>query len=363
MRTLLVTLEFPPFFGGISNYYGNICRYWPHQDLNKIFVLNNNDKKLVNPAFLFCKWLPSFWAIYQAIKKEKINHVIVGHILPLGTVVWLLSLFMDFDYTIIMHGMDFAFTRRIPRKTKLADRILTKAAAIICGNNYLARQVRSSLSEIESRKIYVVNAGIDDQVPPSEEIGSELIKNYRLADKFVLFSIGRLVMRKGFDQVIELMPDLIRSYPQLYYFIAGTGPDEKILKKIAADNSHIIFLDQVDESEKWAWLKICDTFIMPARNIDGDYEGFGIVYLEANLCGKPVIAGDSGGVADAVLDGSTGLLVNPLSKDEIRKAIELMITDTDLRKKLGESGKKRAVNKFRWPEQVRLIFDIVRSVR
>lgn len=95
---------------------------------------------------------------------------------------------------------------------------------------------------------------------------------------------------------------------------------------------------------------------MPARSINGDFEGFGIVYLEANLYGKPVIAGCSGGVSDAVINNKTGLLVNPENISEIAKAIKELIGNPEKRINLGKFGRERAINDFSWATQIKNLY-------
>ena len=356
MKTLLFTLEYPPFHGGVANYYGNLVKYWPKPD--NIFVLNNNDGTLINERLPFLKWLPALTSLYQTIKAEKINHVIVGHILPLGTVAWIVNKITQTPYSVILHGMDFTYAQRSWRKARLAKKILNKADNIICVNNYLAEQVKNFIDN-SSGKIVVVNPGVTLTRPADNNLINQLKAAYSLANKTILLSLGRLVLRKGFDQVIELMPELQKKYPNLYYFIAGAGPDEILLKELAHKNEHIIFLDQISDEEKFAWLNLCDIFIMPSRHIDGDYEGFGIVYLEANLAGKPVIAGQSGGVGDAVINGLNGLMVAPENIGEISQAIIKLAQNPDLRRKLGEQGRTRAINEFNWEKQINKIYKAI----
>ena len=94
---------------------------------------------------------------------------------------------------------------------------------------------------------------------------------------------------------------------------------------------------------------------MPSRQIKEDFEGFGIVYLEANLCSKPVIAGDSGGVRDAVKNGINGLLVNSENIEEITEAVIKLAKDKNLREKLGRQGKERVIKEFNWEKQTKKI--------
>ncbi len=365
-KTLLFTLEYPPFKGGVANYYDNIVKHWPNQ--GEISVLNNNDGKLINARLPFLKWLPSVFELRGAVKKEKINHILVGHILPLGTVALLNKKLSGIPYSLILHGMDLTLALKSGRKRWLAKKILKNASNIICASSFTAGLAREVAGEKEAGRVEVVNPGVDNQLSIiNYQLSIELKNKYNLSNKIILFSIGRLVKRKGFDKVIEAMPAILKEVPNLVYAIAGTGPDEEYLKSLFKNaplikgDGGIIFLGKITDEEKWAWLDLCDIFTMPSRQIGDDFEGFGIVYLEASLFGKPIVAGRSGGVEDAVLDNETGILINPESTGEIANAIIKLSKDENLRKKLGETGKKRAEEEFNWGKQVKKIYDIIKK--
>jgi phosphatidylinositol alpha-1,6-mannosyltransferase len=109
-------------------------------------------------------------------------------------------------------------------------------------------------------------------------------------------------------------------------------------------------LENVGDDELPSMYGMCDVFVMPSRADLGacDVEGFGIVYLEANACGKPVIAGKSGGIADAVLDGETGLLVPPDSPETLADSICRVLTHEEYAERLGRQGRERAIREFSW---------------
>lgn len=364
MKTLLFTLEYPPFKGGVANYYGHVAQYWPLGE--SISVLDNNRGELMGSGKLgHWEWLKAVPILRRRIKHDQIDYVLVGQILPLGTAVWLLSLIQPIRYAVFLHGMDLAYAWRTPRKRRLATRILRRADRIIAANSYVSSQLLNYLPELKDR-MSVVNPGIDGEAPPvAEGALNEMREHYHLQGQTVLFSLGRLVKRKGIDitiQALELIPEpLINS---LRYFIAGTGRDEMYLKKLVPERfkEKIIFLGVINEEEKWRWLNLADIFIMPSRNIVGDFEGFGIVYLEANLCAKPVIAGRSGGVADAVCDNLNGLLVNPESPEDVKEAIIKLALDPNLRTELGRQGQARATHNFHWEKQVAEIFRIISQI-
>ena len=376
MNTLLFTLEYPPFYGGVANYYGNLVKYWP-ANAGKIFVLSQINKfqefkNTPNDVFyadllgapIWPRWIWSFFYLWRVVKSKNIDHIIVGHILPLGIVAYYFSRFLGMPYTVVLHGMDFTFSQATKRKEKISKKILNQAKNIICANSYTASLVKDILSEETKKKVRVVNPGINLNVPfITKGEKQSLIEKYHLEDKIVLFSIGRLVKRKGFDKVIEVMPNILSTIPNLCYVLAGTGKDEKYIKEKASDIKNIIFLGKISEREKWTWLSLCDIFIMPARNCSSDFEGFGIVYLEAGLMSKPVIAGDSGGVRDAVLGDKTGILVNPNNNSQIISAIIRLAQDQNLRHKLGQKGRERTIKQFNWRDKAKEFAEIIYNIR
>lgn len=367
MNVLLFTLEYPPFKGGVSNYYENLVSHWPEQD--NIFVLTNGKIKYSDDGrvqyralisrFIYPKWILGIFYLSYNLIFNKINHILVGHILPLGLIACTISKFTKINYSTIIHGMDFTFALKKKRKRFFSKLILKNSQKIICGNNYVADMVKDFLGKDYFSRIITVNPGINNQIERDDDLIQEIKQKYNLKNKLVLFSIGRLVKRKGFDKVVGLMEQINEAIPNLQYVLAGTGPDEDYIKNCEISPSRVIYIDKLSDEEKWSWLSLCDIFIMPSRNINGDFEGFGIVFLEANLAGKPVIAGNSGGVGDAVQDQCSGLLVNPESEEDIKKAIIKLASNEDLRIKLGLMGQKRAIKEFNWPKQINKIYQAI----
>jgi phosphatidyl-myo-inositol dimannoside synthase len=359
MNILLFTLEYPPFKGGVAKYYEAIVKNWPD---NNIFVLNNNDNCLINNKLPFLKWLPGILKLKKEIKEKNIKHVIVGNILPLGTASLLISKFFKINYSVILHGTDIMYALKSKRKKILTKLILKKADKIICNSSYVKKITSDFLNKKYDNKIFVINPGVNSVffTEKHDKIKKAIIKKYNLKNKKVLFSIGRLIKRKGVDKVLEIFPKIAKKHPDIVYAVAGIGEDEKYLRSLAPDNKKIIFLGSVSEEEKWAWMDLCDIFIQPAREEKGNFDGFGIVYLEAGIFKKPVIAGNSGGVRDAVKDMKNGLMVNPESKKEIKNAILKLIEDEKLSVNLGKRGKERLKN-FLWKDKAKEMFNIINS--
>lgn len=361
MRILLFTIEYPPFYGGVANYYFNVKKYWPKPE--EILVLDNNNGELINKKCWFLKWLPSVWKLFKTIKAENINHILVGHILPLGTSAYLINRLLKTDYSIFLHGMDLTYALKSWRKKWLVKKILLKAKNIICVNSYVAGLAINFLPEIKN-KITIINPGIEKPAIYNQQIASDIKNKYALENKIILFTIGRLVKRKGVDKVLESLPEVIKAVPNLKYFIIGRGEEENDYRLRISNyglEKFVEILTNISDEEKYTWLDLGDIFIMPAREISGDVEGFGIVYLEANIYGKPVIAGDSGGVRDAVIDGLNGLLVNPENINEITNTIVKLAKDENFRKQMGETGRIRAESEFNWKNQVEKIYNLFKN--
>jgi phosphatidylinositol alpha-1,6-mannosyltransferase len=361
MKTLFFTLEYPPFHGGISTMYAEIVAHWPNDGRSAIEVIDNSGGKLVAGHIPVWKWLKSFPYVLNAIKKRRPDHVIIGHILPLGTVVYMACRLTRTPYSIILHGMDLASALKNPRKKLLARIILSGATVAVCSNGF----VRRLLDDFSGGRVpsITVNPGIADHEMPSPDEIRSFRTERSLDGKIIGLTICRLVKRKGIDKMIKALPLILEHIPNFEYVIGGAGPDEDYLK--ACVNSldpavlqRVRFLGPVKEDEKWMWLSACDMFAMPSRLIGGnDIEGFGIVYLEAAIAGKPVIAGDSGGIRDAVLDGRTGLVVDGDRTEAVAEAVVQLCLDPDLRSRLGSRGRERALREFNWSVQSRKIFD------
>jgi phosphatidylinositol alpha-1,6-mannosyltransferase len=166
----------------------------------------------------------------------------------------------------------------------------------------------------------------------------------------VLLSVGRLVARKGFDVVLDSVAALNHRYPDLRYVLLGDGPERQRLQARAAAlgiSDRIVMLGRADDAMKWAAYERCDLFVMPNRALGGtDWEGFGIVFVEAARAGRAVVAGNSGGVADAVAHGETGLLVDAEDPIALTAALETLLEDDRLRRRMGDAARQRAGDVF-----------------
>lgn len=348
MKTLLVALEFPPAVGGVETYYGNIVKHWPEP----IQVITNTESALISPFLPIFGWLRGLFTVKAQIQRHRPDWILGGEILPIGTILYILSFFYRFKYVIFFHGLDFSLACRRRRKHFLMKRILTKAQLIICANRYTLEEVKKYYPHIA--RVEVVNPGVDvDMVSPSSVV--------KTPDRFELITVGRLVKRKGVDMTLQAVAQLKPLIPELHYTIIGNGPDKEYIQDIIRElriESSVTLVTDASDSDKINYLNQSDIFVMPTRDINGDYEGFGIVYLEAGLYKKPVIAGRSGGVEDAVNNNVNGLLVNGEDYTEIAQAIIRLYNDEALRIRLGQAGYERSLESS-WQKRVTTIHTLL----
>lgn len=363
-KILIATIEFPPQRGGVANYLAGLAGVLP---LGKVAVLaekyggtENFDAKLsykiyrkkliVN--FLWPKWLPMIWYLWRTARRERAEAILVGQVLPVGTAAMILNKFFKIPYFVSCHGMDILTAAASPRKKKLLNKILEQASGVIANSEFTKNELMK-LGVPENKNTIIYPCVTDVTAIEPEKI-FEIKNRLGLADKKIILTIGRLVARKGQDKMIEAMPKILARVPNAIYVIVGDGSDKENLKYriegLKLENE-VLLVGEVSGEKKKAFYQLCDVFVMTPRRIGPDVEGFGTVYLEANQFGKSVVAGRSGGVAEAVVDGVTGLIVNSEDINQIAEAVIRLLVDKNLADKLGAAGKERAEKEFRWKTQ------------
>ncbi len=226
---------------------------------------------------------------------------------------------------------------------------LRNADMIICVSRFTRDKLIKKHS-IPPSKLRILNPCVDTDKFKPQNKNPELVKKYNLEGKKVILSVGRLSAQeqyKGHDTVILSLKKIIEEVPEAVYLIVGDGDDRMRLENMAEElglKEHVIFAGFVPENLLVDYYNLCDVFVMPSKFgvKDGRYmgEGFGIVYIEAQSCGKPVIAGRYGGSSDAVLHGETGYLVHPENSNEIAERIINILKNKRLSKRMGRKARE-----------------------
>jgi glycosyltransferase involved in cell wall biosynthesis len=177
-------------------------------------------------------------------------------------------------------------------------------------------------SNVRKRKITLLPNAIHAEWYGMRPKNPDLIRRYGIENKRILMTLGRLVSSeryKGFDEVLDIIPDLVAEFPDLLYMIVGDGSDKGRLEQRVADmglGDYVRFTGRISENEKADHFRLADAYVMPSRG-----EGFGFVLLEAMACGVPVVASALDGGREAILDGAMGTLVDPDDPQDIRRGI------------------------------------------
>lgn len=220
-------------------------------------------------------------------------------------------------------------------------RNLLRADAIIAVSRFTQRTLIEELG-LPPERIHLIENAVDTIkfTPGSDNIAFR--KKWGVVGKRLVVGVGRLVPRKGFDQTIRGWQDVAAQHPAAHLMIVGDGPQRAELQQLiesAGLQEHITLTGPLSDADLLAAYRSADLFIMPNRTMpDGDTEGFGLVFLEANACGRAVIGGKAGGAVEAVRDDETGLLVDGNSVAEIAAAISRLLADKELLKHLEKGG-------------------------
>jgi phosphatidylinositol alpha-1,6-mannosyltransferase len=244
---------------------------------------------------------------------------------------------------------------------RVLRRVYNQSLAIIAISEF----TRDTLAKhgIAPERIEVIHPGAPPAIPIPAEEAEALRYGYVLEEKRVILAVGRLIERKGHRTLIEAMPKILAKVPNAHLVIVGQGPMMSPCSRLAQQSGireHVTFTGPLDDAEVRGLYSLCDVFALPTgTGVGGQVEGFGLVFAEAHAYGKPVVAGRSGGVVEAVLDGKTGLLVEPDDAGAVANAIVTVLRDDVLAARLGESGRKRVESELNWATFTRKLLAIV----
>jgi phosphatidylinositol alpha-1,6-mannosyltransferase len=255
------------------------------------------------------------------------------------------------EYVVFAYGYEFEKVRKSFFMRYLYVNIYSRARSVICCSEEVKR--RLAVFGVPARNIEVLYPAVDlDRYQP-RPVPARFLEEKGIAGKKVLLTVGRLVERKGHDRVIAALPKISREFPETIYCVVGIGPHEQALREASRRHgveSRVRFLGKLGSDDLVLMYNAADIFLMPSREISGGghIEGFGIVFLEANACAKPVIGGNSGGVLEAIRAGETGFIVDPESPDEIADRVLELLRDPARARDMGRAGLRWAREEFDW---------------
>ena len=359
-RVLLVTNDFPPRPGGIQSFlYGLVSRLpaddvvvytsqwrgWQDWDAAQPFRVVREDTSVLLPT-------PSVRRrASQLLREHECDVVWFGAAAPLGLLADGLKSAGAQRVVATTHGHEAGWTL-VPGARQLLRRIASNVDVLTYLGDYTRMRLAPAVGADNVGKLQRLAPGVDAEVfRPG--VGEERRAHLGLADRPVVVCVSRLMPRKGQDTLVRALPSVQRSVPDAALLLVGGGPYRSRLESLAADmgvSESVVLTGTVPWGELPAYYCAGDVFAMPCRTRLGgaDVEGLGIVYLEASACGLPVIAGDSGGAPDAVVEGETGYVVDGRSVDEVASTVTALSTDNRLRQEMGDQGREWVGRAWSW---------------
>ena len=374
-RILFISTTFPPIIGGSAIVYENLCR---SANGAIVALAANNEYETGNPLAGTAEYdrrceypiyrvkmlhmttvtrrgrFASLWSRLSDLLlmtmmllttltiawRERINVICLGDLVYGGWLVFPLKNLFRFKVVFYIHGEEIT-TRSGALFDEWRAKFLNHADAIVSVSNF-TRDSMTRLMGIAPTKITVIANGVNLDRFQVRVPAPDLAARYGVEGKRVLLTVGRLVPRKGMDRLVEAMPLVLRDCPDAHLLVAGEGPLRATLSELIRTHkleAHVTLLGAVSDEALSDLYALADVFALPNRDMpDGDTEGFGLVFLEANASGKPVVAGRAGGAVDAVTDGVNGLTIDGTDIPAIAGALVRLLTDPVLYAKLVQGG-------------------------
>ncbi len=359
-RTLLITNDFPPRAGGIQSYVQALAERlpadrlvvyapaWPGAadfDAAQQFEVVRHPGSLMLPV-------PSVARRSRAlIDEHRLDAVWFGAAAPLALLAPTLRRAGVARVVASTHGHEVGWSM-LPVARQALTSIGRHVDVVTFVSRYARARIATALGPLAA--LEYLPAGVDTEVFTPDPVGRRRIRTtLGIGDRPVVVCISRLVARKGQDMLIRALPEILRRVPDAVLLIVGDGPDRISLRRLAAElgvADQVIFAGGVPWLELPAHYAAGDVFAMPCRTRGGglDVEGLGIVFLEASAMGLPVVAGDSGGAPEAVLEGETGTVVAERDVPEIARAVAGLLTDRDRAARWGNAGREWIQGHWNW---------------
>ncbi len=378
-KILIISLEFPPYVGGVATYVHDLAEALdPEKTVvlapagKDAFTTNQQKldwdkgkkykiirKKLLFPKFIWPRWTRLLWHVWRIVKKEKIEIIFVQHVLPVGYAGVVMKKLFKIPFLLFSHGTDLVAGTNTIWKKRMVVMVSRHAEQLIFNSHSLQDRYLRVLPEFEKKSfvLYPCPEPIFLEPPPRSEI-EKLRRQYALEGKQTLLSVSRLDEGKGFLHMIRYMPKILEEVPNLVWFIVGGGfKSQIIIDTIRRYNLQNIvrFIGEIPHRNLHPYFYTSDVFVLLTHPKDGREEGLGLVFLEASAAGLPIVAGRSGGVPEAVLDGKTGLVVEATNETQVVSSVLKLLQEKAYAAELGKAAKERMLRDFQWPKQIKLL--------
>ncbi len=385
MTTLLVSEIFPPKIGGSGRWFWELYSRLP-RDAYAVAAGSDPDERRIDRAtdlridrvplsfptrFLRPSSIGPYWRaarmLTDSVRQRGVQWLHAARCLPEGLLAAAVARRCGIRYACFAHGEEVNLSnreltppwhrRRVYESRELGwiVGVVLKNAAYVIANSDNTAAILTERWGLPSERVQRVHPGVDiDRFTPG--VDPDVRARLRWSDRRVILTVGRLQRRKGHDVLIRALPDIRARVPEVLYAIVGDGEERAGLERLAASTGvvdAVRFLGEVGDDELLDCYRQCDLFVLPNREIAGDIEGFGLVLLEAQACGRPVVAGDSGGTRETMDPGRTGLLVPCDHPAELAERLAELLADPARLESMGAAGRRWIEERFGWDASAR----------
>jgi phosphatidyl-myo-inositol dimannoside synthase len=380
-RVLILSSEFPPGPGGIGTHAHQLALNFTRLGVDTLALTSQDYASIkeieeFNHAqpFKTLRLVPCRFSPLEALYRWRILRQAVAAFRPHVILasgarsVWLAAFGLyskPISWLAAAHGTEFGGSRGL--SAALTRWAFSQADGVVCVSDFTRSLVMRS--GIQPKSSFVVHNGADTSrfCPADMETRRKLREKWDLTGRFALLTVGNLSPRKGQEVVIRALPEITHRIPQAVYLMAGLPTIQKELNELADSLSvrdHIRILSRRSDQELVELYQTSDLFLMTSRETsNGDCEGFGIAVIEAALCGRPAVVSDGSGLAEAVIDGCTGLVVPQEDPRATSKAVVRLFEDETLFEEMGEAARQRAFSQYSWSQVADQYQQILKELR
>lgn len=375
-RLLVVTNHFPPRVGGVERFVHDLVRHLPPDRVSVLAPRDDGCRRFdAGEPYPVYRWGGTYLApipeavdrVEALVRETGAEMILFGHVVPLG---WMGPWIQDrcgVRYAALTHGAE-ALVARLPRARRLLRHVFSQAEGVFSVSRAMQDLMRRAVPE--GIPTTLLPPGVDAERFRPEVDPEPALERFGLTGRPVVLSVSRLVRRKGQDTLIRAWPRVLRRFPEAALLIAGDGPQRRRLRGMVETRgleASVTFAGSMGMNDPLlpSLYTAANVFAMPCRSrvLGLELEAFGIVYLEAAAVGRPSVGGDSGGAAEAVVHGETGLVVNGRAAEEVADAVIHLLEDEVRAKAMGLAGRARVEREFTWPRIIDRLAEALSGTR
>lgn len=368
-RVLLLSEIFPPKTGGSGRWFWEIYSRLHTADVSIAAGMDEeaaafdltHDLDVLRMPLTMNQWgvtnlraMRHYWSIVwklcNLVRNTHVDAVHSGRILPEGWMAYALKKLQGIPYISYVHGEDIEAAATSRELSWMVRRVIHNADYLIANSHNTASILRERWQALPEH-IQVVHPGVDTSQFEPAVANAGVRRQLGWDDRTVVLTVGRLQKRKGHDMMIRALPDIRDAIPNVLYAIVGNGDERDVLESLAKQEgveAHVKFHGEIDDRAMVQCYQQCDLFALPNRKVGRDIEGFGMVLLEAQACGRAVLAGKSGGTVETMEVPRTGVVVPCEEPTRIAEQIVELLLNSERLESMGAAGREWVEREFDW---------------